>query len=310
MRRDWENYAPKTVALIKATTTVSVKQNVAEILDEHAASTGVSSHDVEAVILSHMHFDHVGDMTTFPPSTDLVVGPGYLEATTPAYPTDPDAMTLDSDTSGRQVRQVDFTPGRAGSCKFGSFDAWDYFGDGSFYILDAPGHSTAHICAAARVTPDTFVFMGADACHHVGVIRPSPWLPLPHELRLPDPVGVCPGELLLAIHPHHTPDHPFLEPGARMFPDYAAALRTNRAIQELDATGQVLVVIAHDHTLHPRMPLFPMSINEWKRLDLAAHTRWRFCDDFREDILREQERRRLETPERDSRGSGYADDGP
>lgn len=39
------------------------------------------------------------------------------------------------------------------------------FGDGSFYLLEAPGHATGHMCGLARTTadPPLFVFMGADA---------------------------------------------------------------------------------------------------------------------------------------------------
>lgn len=29
---------------------------------------------------SHWHWDHTGDMTQFPSSTELVVGPGFTEA--------------------------------------------------------------------------------------------------------------------------------------------------------------------------------------------------------------------------------------
>jgi glyoxylase-like metal-dependent hydrolase (beta-lactamase superfamily II) len=59
VRPGWENYAPRTVALIKQTTKIAVEMNVAEIVDAHAEQTHVTRDDVEAALLSHMHFDHI-----------------------------------------------------------------------------------------------------------------------------------------------------------------------------------------------------------------------------------------------------------
>ena len=35
---------------------------------------------------SHWHWDHIGDPSTFPPKTDLVVGPGFKKAMLPGAP--------------------------------------------------------------------------------------------------------------------------------------------------------------------------------------------------------------------------------
>jgi len=43
-------------------------------------------------ISSHHHFDHVGDVTTFPGTTELVTGPGFKDAYYPGYPTQPKSM--------------------------------------------------------------------------------------------------------------------------------------------------------------------------------------------------------------------------
>jgi hypothetical protein len=44
--------------------------------------------------------------------------------------------------------------------------ALDFFGDGTLYLVDAPGHFEGHITALARVAPGTFVFLGADTCNN------------------------------------------------------------------------------------------------------------------------------------------------
>jgi hypothetical protein len=35
---------------------------------------------------SHWHWDHIGDPTTFPSTTEIVVGPGFQEEFSPYYP--------------------------------------------------------------------------------------------------------------------------------------------------------------------------------------------------------------------------------
>ncbi|KAK7748112.1 hypothetical protein SLS53_001364 [Cytospora paraplurivora] len=187
VRTGWENLPPKVVQLVKATTQVTgCDRDIASVLDDEAENYGlrIRSSDIEAIVWSHTHFDHTGDPSRFPPTTELVVGPGVRTAFWPGYPTDPDGSVLDSDAAGRVVREVSFaavpeTDGRA--LHIGRFDAFDYFGDGSFYLLDAPGHAPGHMCGLARTTadPPTFVLIGADACHHAGVLRPSSYLPLP-----------------------------------------------------------------------------------------------------------------------------------
>ena len=87
---------------------------------------------------SHYHCDHIGDVSTFPKSTELVVGPDFKDYIVPGYPTDKDAPIRESDYEGRPVRQIEFDDS---SIVIGQFRATDYFGDGSFYLLDSPGVS-------------------------------------------------------------------------------------------------------------------------------------------------------------------------
>lgn len=47
--------------------------------------------------------------------------------------------------------------------KFGPFEsALDYFGDGSFWILIAPGHMAGNMAAAARLQSGAWVLLGSD----------------------------------------------------------------------------------------------------------------------------------------------------
>ena len=58
---------------------------------------------------------------------------------------------METDFAGRQIREIDFSNEKT-PFKIGRFHAHDYFGDGSFYLLDTPGHSIGHICGLARTT--------------------------------------------------------------------------------------------------------------------------------------------------------------
>ena len=306
VRPDWQNYAPRVVSLIKATTTVTPGSDVSSVLATDTSGLGIQSADIEAVIWSHNHFDHIGDMSRFPHSTDLVVGTGVPAASWPGYPSNEGAAVLDADADGRVVREISFDgsdseweSGKGSSLKIGRFDAFDYFGDGSFYLLDAPGHATGHMCGLARTAsasaqdgwPSSFVFMGADACHNLGILRPSDYLPLPSSVALNkvlqvdvtaqqlQPLCLCPGDLLhksLA-----SPTSPFFTIArGPLFADYNAAIDTVTKIQELDAADNVLVLMAHDLSLKDRIPLYPKTINNWRTSGLKTDTRWLFCGDF------------------------------
>ena len=273
VRRDWENYAPSTVKLLKATTTVRAGKNISEILDSDTSDLNIRSHDITAIIWSHHHFDHIGDPSTFPAHTTLVVGPGFSSNILPGYPTNPSSPILSSDTADRPVHELSFET----ELRIGRFPAIDYFHDGSLYLLSAPGHTTDHICALARVTssPDSFILMAADACHYPGLLRPSPYLPLPRT------AGNMSGVALQEnVNPQKSATEPFSMPGERAFSAQEDAQETIRGIIELDAQDNVLVVLAHDRSLEGELDMFPNAANDWMRNGVKERTRWLFLQDI------------------------------
>lgn len=183
-------------------------------------------------------------------------------------------MLLDSDVRGRKVREIEFNGDSAGSCQVGRFEAHDYFGDGSFYLLNAPGHCVGHVCALSRVhvghggpDSDSFVLMGGDACHHAGLLRPSEYLPLSPSLP----------KSIFQVRPKNSTIEPFMNPSRIMFPDYEKAVDTIRKIQELNAADNVFVILPHDGSVVGHIPLFPRPINDWQGMGLGVSTRWLFC---------------------------------
>jgi hypothetical protein len=87
-----------------------------------------------SVVWSHYHWDHIGDMSLFPPSTEIVVGSGFKASPVvlPGYPEKPESPLNASDFAGRNLNEIDF---KTSALQIGGFAAHDFFGDGSFYLL-------------------------------------------------------------------------------------------------------------------------------------------------------------------------------
>ncbi|KAJ0114632.1 demethylase [Diaporthe amygdali] len=200
-------------------------------------------------------------------------------------------MVLDKDIDGRCVEEANF----GSALKIGRFDALNYFEDGSSYLLDAPGHAVGHLCALARTAadPPSFVFMGADCCHHAGALRPSqylPWDDWPHShhatcndrTRETGPLTppICPGEAILSVLNQNQKRPLFRLPPGPLFPDHEATMDIVAKIQELDALDEVLIILSHDSSIRDRIPLFPDNINDWRENKLREKTRWVFLSNF------------------------------
>ncbi|KAK3315727.1 beta-lactamase-like protein [Apodospora peruviana] len=288
IRKDWWNLSPALLSHIKPEGWVlDVKKSVHEILKE----TSFDISTIEAIIWSHHHFDHAGDMSTFGPNTALVVGPDFTKHLLPGYPASQNSFLLESDYSGRELVELDFNQSRKWKAsQIGQVPAIDYFGDGSFYLLDTPGHAIGHICGLARVTAggsdgdeDSFILMAGDAFHHAGEIRPSSLMPLPRE--------AAPFEALLPGKPQMGPFYAAAgstlccssgngQGAARWHYDADEAVRTIGKLQEFDAQENILVVAAHDESLLNVVEFFPATAHGFVKQGWVKKARWRFLWDF------------------------------
>ncbi|KAK3381102.1 hypothetical protein B0H63DRAFT_494993 [Podospora didyma] len=282
IRKDWQNLSPNMMSLFKTLGwTLQVEKGVHEILDEG----GIDTSKIEATILSHHHFDHTGDPSTFDPSTNLIVGPGFKECMLPGYPANTASPILESDYTGRNLVELDFTA--------------------LFFLLDSPGHTVGHICGLARGTSapsgSSFVLMSGDAFHHAAGIRLSPYLSLPKEIS-PDPFSSlspqrgsgdgcsCPGSVFESLLPNGL-TQPFYEP-ARLavhsfHHDVDELVRTVGKLQEMDAHDSTFVAAAHDESLLDVVSFFPASTaNDFAEKGWVPKCRWMFLLDFAEAVDR------------------------
>lgn len=210
MRKDLENLPPYLVKNVLPQFGCE-PLSPADILNEHGAPEQ-QPEKVEAVIFSHMHFDHVGDGAKAGfKNAELWVGPTCCTYARPGYPVDENGVTLTETlpTDGSRKIVEAFVPNdllikagdeRAGKVDegkkkglyeavdlshprdgdwigLGSFDrGFDVFGDGSAYMIDAPGHSAGHQMMLIRVKTgqteeDDFVLLAGDCYHHPALLK-------------------------------------------------------------------------------------------------------------------------------------------
>ncbi|KAL8724217.1 MAG: hypothetical protein Q9181_006922 [Wetmoreana brouardii] len=208
-RKDWWNLAPAAYkSILDGIPGWNISKNVNQLLEEGKEDVS----DITGIVWSHWHLDHTGDPSLFPKTAELIVGPGFKEAFLPGFPGNKDSPLLETDFEGRNIREIKFD----NDTKIGHYPSYDLFGDGSFYILNVPGHAIGHISGLARTTPDTFVFMGGDVCHFGGSYRPTQYAPLPTTIPSGIPLdsrfsNPCPCSIFTACHrdPENSRTSPF-----------------------------------------------------------------------------------------------------
>ncbi|KAI0858286.1 hypothetical protein F4860DRAFT_320081 [Xylaria cubensis] len=160
--------------------------------------------DVDFVILSHVHWDHVGTPSDFSTAT-FVVGSGTLDllkhGAGPNYPAElfnddelPVSRTVELPPSRRHDHDFHVyyggpnypahtstptdslakLPSLADKWSWQPFDAFprtiDFFGDRSIYVVDSPGHIYGHVNLLVRTGERKYVYLGGDCCHDTRIL--------------------------------------------------------------------------------------------------------------------------------------------
>ncbi|KAG9185107.1 3-hydroxyisobutyrate dehydrogenase [Alternaria panax] len=180
LRRDVKRYAPAIQKHVETRQPMSTNPDVIKSL----ARGGLAPEDIDYVIYSHVHWDHIGEPRDFPTST-FVVGHGslaLLHGTSPSlhgghsffeHDLLPKGRTIElSEPSAHTMKRHDSYI-TMDDISFEGFwqphgnlpQVLDLFKDGSLLIVNAPGHLPGHINLLARTSPDHQIYLGGDACH-------------------------------------------------------------------------------------------------------------------------------------------------
>jgi glyoxylase-like metal-dependent hydrolase (beta-lactamase superfamily II) len=185
--RDLSSYMPAMQSHISNRQPIITHPDVADTL--RAGGLDPAS-DIDFVMLSHVHWDHIGTPSDFP-NSKFAVGSGTLHLLShgagshyPAEIFDPDLMPKDrtyelpptensSITAASQQTSHKWSPLPLSTSNTSSPfpHTIDFFNDGSLYIIDAPGHLYGHINLLARVGPEKWVYLGGDCCHDVRILK-------------------------------------------------------------------------------------------------------------------------------------------
>lgn len=135
---------------------------------EHLDRLGYEPTDVDAVVCSHLHTDHAGNVDEFPDAEVFV----HRRELRYAWWPDPaqEAFYIDGDLRPLRNGDVDVTElgGRT-----------DLFGDGSVEVVPTPGHTPGHLSLRVDLGSETVV-LAADAANlhsgfEAGLVAPFSW---------------------------------------------------------------------------------------------------------------------------------------
>ena len=179
LRSNIQGYIPEQRANIQKRVPFKFGPSIAEQL-QHG---GLNTREINLILLSHVHYDHHGDPELFPTST-FVVGNGTLKLLKQGMGGHAAHQLFDPDLlpNGRvfelpptpievsKASAAHLEPGNpfANStwAPLGPFEAAiDVFGDGSAYIVNAPGHLAGHVNMLCRTENTQWVYLASDACH-------------------------------------------------------------------------------------------------------------------------------------------------
>jgi N-acyl homoserine lactone hydrolase len=133
-------------------------------LDARLAACGIAPSDVDYLVLSHMHFDHVGGSVLLP-DVDLVVQRSEWLAAV-------------ADLEGEIYMPADVDPQRPRQLLDGE---WDIFNDGRVVVVPTTGHTPGHQSLRVLTDEGTTLVLCGDSCYLRKALETSMLPPTPFD---------------------------------------------------------------------------------------------------------------------------------
>jgi len=123
-----------------------------DVIDAQLKKLGYSPDQVKAVIISHSHLDHIGNIKLFPKAVHVIQKKELYQAWWPEkFQRGPAFVMGDFDGPARDFSYLELD------------GDYDLFGDGSVTIISSPGHTLGHQSVRVRFPNGKTMIMAQDA---------------------------------------------------------------------------------------------------------------------------------------------------
>ncbi|KAK4938502.1 hypothetical protein LTR10_021034 [Elasticomyces elasticus] len=179
IRKDLTKYHPGLQKHLATRHPLSSENDV-----KSALSLGhMDASEVDYVVLSHCHWDHIGTPSDFTSATFIAghntgkmlrneMGPEFYNPFFEAdlLPADR-TVELPAVPSSRTGEVFDEKRGWYWQSLSPVQNVVDMFNDCTVYLVDSPGHLPGHLNLLVRISANKWVYLAADACHHVRILK-------------------------------------------------------------------------------------------------------------------------------------------
>ena len=162
LRRETDKYTPQIQNHLRNRLPMETMPDVRESL----LNGGLTTEAIDEVILSHVHWDHIGTPLDYP-QAKFFVGAGSLRLLKEGFGGHMSHSNFQHDLFNNLNAREFPSPESTGSGwrVAGGLSLLSLTDDGSVFVVDSPGHLTGHIALLLRRATKRWVLLIGDACH-------------------------------------------------------------------------------------------------------------------------------------------------